>query len=97
MNREFADYLKKEWVNFPTYINLPPSVDPDTTLVKEAETKIPPVKNQKEEIPFKETESIQTGTGRLTISFFGMSLPVPFNNSYIIPVNNSGETTVSKA
>lgn len=97
MNREFADYLKKEWVNFPTYINLSPSVDPDTALVKEAETKIPPVKNQKEEILFKETESIQTGTGRLTIPFFGMSLPVPFNNSYIIPVNNSGETAVSKA
>lgn len=97
MNREFADYLEKEWVNFPTYINQPPSVDPDTAFVKQAETTIPPVKNQKEERPIEDTEDLRTGTGHLTIPFFGMSLPVPFSNSFIIPVNNSGETAVSNA
>lgn len=34
MNKEFADYLKKEWISFPTYTNQPPATDPDTSAIR---------------------------------------------------------------
>lgn len=34
MNKEFADYLEREWISFPTYTNQPPSIDPDTFSLK---------------------------------------------------------------
>ena len=39
MNKEFADYLEREWISFPTYTNQPPSIDPDTFFIKKEETK----------------------------------------------------------
>lgn len=99
MNKEFADYLKKEWVSFPTYTNQPPATDPDTSAIKVPETNIPDIKNQKEEalLPSNEAENARTESGRLKVSFFGKSLSLPFSRSFIIPVNNVGEAAVSKA
>lgn len=99
MNKEFADYLKKEWVSFPTYTNQPPAIDPDTSAIKKAETNIPQTKNQKEEtlFPPREAENAPAVTGQLKISFFGRSLSFPFTPSFIIPVNNAGEASVSTA
>lgn len=94
MNKEFADYLEREWISFPTYTNQPPSIDPDTFFIKKEETK-----NRKEEIhlPPEEKKDIRPEAGQLTISFFGKSLSFPFTPSLIIPVNNAGEKTVSNA
>lgn len=99
MNKEFADYLKKEWISFPTYTNQPPATDPDTSAIKVPETNIADIKNQKEEalLPSNEAENARTESGRLKISFFGKSLSLPFSRSFIIPVNNVGEAAVSKA
>ncbi|WP_455640134.1 hypothetical protein [Parabacteroides sp.] len=99
MNKEFADYLKKEWSSFPTYVNQPPSIDPDTSFTQKTETIQPEIKNQKEEapLPSAKTENIRKGTGQLVVPFFGMSLSLPFDRSFIIALSNARETTVSNA
>ncbi|WP_129697045.1 hypothetical protein [Parabacteroides goldsteinii] len=94
MNKEFADYLEREWIGFPTYTNQPLSIDPDTFFIKKEETK-----NRKEEIdiPLEKNNDIRSEAGQLIISFFGKSLSFPFTPSLIIPVNNAGEKAVSNA
>ena len=64
MNKEFADYLEREWIGFPTYTNQPLSIDPDTFFIKKEETK-----NRKEEIdiPLEKNNDIRSEAGQLII------------------------------
>lgn len=102
MNKEFALYLKQQWVSFGTSSNEVPRIDPDKPTVKKESRPVHIREQQtetlihKQPIPLEKASESPQSEWR-TFLFFGQSLQIPYKPTYAIRLAGVDERAVSNA